>query len=88
MRGVHKRRYLMMGTICTLTAAEWAVIKARFKNQCVYCGAKDKPLTRDHIVPLSQGGHHTAKNVVPACRGCNSRKNAKPLLIQMLATSG
>jgi len=68
----------------TLTAEEWNVIKKRYKNRCVYCG-QEKPLTRDHIIPLSKGGYHTKDNIVPACLSCNSRKMDKPVLLQLLA---
>ncbi|MCK4625025.1 MAG: HNH endonuclease [Phycisphaerae bacterium] len=30
----------------------------------------------DHIVPISQGGHHTRKNVQLAHLGCNIQKRA------------
>jgi 5-methylcytosine-specific restriction endonuclease McrA len=60
------------------TAAQWAAMKAHYKFRCVYCGRKQKLLTMDHIQPLSQGGSHTLRNIVPACRPCNSRKNAGP----------
>lgn len=56
-----------------LTAADWLIIKKQFGFRCAYCGEK-KPLTRDHIIPLSKGGGHTLSNIVPACRSCNSKK--------------
>ena len=31
----------------------------------------------DHMIPLSKGGGHTIYNIVPACRSCNRKKNAK-----------
>ncbi|MBI2407503.1 MAG: HNH endonuclease [Gemmatimonadetes bacterium] len=46
---------------------------------CRYCG---EPLTAanrtlDHIIPLSRGGKHIRRNVVPCCRRCNSRKGQR-----------
>ncbi|MCB1748401.1 MAG: HNH endonuclease [Gammaproteobacteria bacterium] len=48
-------------------------------NLCMYCGREfpDYQLTRDHIVPLSQGGRDRWSNVVSACRGCNTRKGGR-----------
>lgn len=76
LRGVHKRRAHMM-VLATLTAAEWEAIKAAHNYACSYCRRTDRPLTRDHVIPLSKGGTHTAGNVIPACRSCNSRKGAR-----------
>jgi 5-methylcytosine-specific restriction enzyme A len=43
---------------------------------CYYCGQKfvKDGLTMDHLIPLSRGGRTTKKNVVVACKGCNSHK--------------
>lgn len=43
---------------------------------CMYCGGRfpASQLSRDHIRPLSQGGHDTWMNVVTACRRCNNAK--------------
>lgn len=59
-----------------LTIEQWREIKAAYGYRCVYCGKKSQRLTQDHIIPLSQGGSHTASNIVPACKPCNSRKQA------------
>jgi hypothetical protein len=67
----------------TLTGEEWAAIKKQFKNRCVYCG-EVKPLTMDHIIPLSKGGQHTKNNIIPACLSCNSAKRDRPVLLQLL----
>ena len=63
-----------------LTAAQWREIKLASNHKCVYCGKKFKNLTMDHITPISKGGNHTVSNVVPACRSCNSKKQAGPPL--------
>jgi 5-methylcytosine-specific restriction endonuclease McrA len=47
---------------------------ARDGFRCVYCGARARDLTLDHVTPRSQGGQHTWDNVVSACKICNHRK--------------
>ena len=57
------------------TAAQWKEMQAAYDHRCAYCGKRTKGhLTIDHITPLSKGGPHTASNIVPACRQCNSKK--------------
>lgn len=63
-----------------LTAAQWEEIKAHYGHRCVYCGRKMQRLTKDHIIPLINGGAHTASNIVPACLSCNSKKHDGPPL--------
>lgn len=41
--------------------------------KCQYCGTS-KDLTIDHVVPKSKRGRSTWKNMVTACKSCNSRK--------------
>ena len=41
---------------------------------CAYCGATDRPLQRDCVLPISRGGRYTLDNVVPACGSCNASK--------------
>lgn len=43
--------------------------------RCVYCGCEND-LTLDHIIPQSRGGSDDPRNLVTACRPCNSSKNA------------
>ncbi len=40
---------------------------------CQYCGTK-KDLTIDHVIPKAKGGKTVWKNIVTACRRCNSLK--------------
>lgn len=40
---------------------------------CQYCGTT-KDLTLDHVIPKAKGGKTTWKNLVTACKRCNSRK--------------
>lgn len=49
-----------------------------FDNACAYCGSRGKP-TADHVLALMFGGLDEPDNIVPACRSCNSSKNASPV---------
>lgn len=57
-------------------------IRARDGDRCRYCGCQVKwgnqrgpsGATYDHVIPLSQAGRNTFRNVVTSCRGCNARK--------------
>jgi 5-methylcytosine-specific restriction endonuclease McrA len=46
---------------------------------CLYCGQafNEYALTRDHVMPLSQGGRDIWSNVVSACKACNTRKGGR-----------
>lgn len=52
---------------------------ARDQNLCLYCGKSfsRQHLTRDHVIPVSQGGQDLWENVVCACTQCNSRKGGR-----------
>lgn len=61
------------------TVAEWKSVLRHFKRLCVYCGVKltTANISKDHVVPLKLLGSNSIRNIVPACRRCNSRKNTK-----------
>lgn len=42
--------------------------------RCQYCGASNRPLTIDHVVPKLRGGTDSWENLVCACDRCNNRK--------------
>lgn len=75
IRSVHLRRSKVKGRI------DWAAWerKCRSIGKCVLCGVTDKPLTIDHIIPISKGGTNDTRNLQPLCRSCNARKHAKIL---------
>ena len=61
------------------TNEEWQALKAFYNFKCLRCG-KQEPnikLTRDHVIPLTQGGTDSIDNVQPLCARCNSKKNYK-----------
>lgn len=87
VRKMERRRARKAGVISDLTQKEWEIIKAVYGYRCAYCGKKPKLLTKDHIIPLLKGGGHTANNIVPACKSCNSRKHiARPPNFQPILT--
>lgn len=72
----HRAR-IYAAAINDFTHAQWLAMQGHYDHRCVYCGKRRKgKLTQDHITPLSKGGNHTASNIVPACRSCNSKKQA------------
>ena len=66
-------------SIVDLTYEQWEEIKKAWNYRCAYCDKKTK-LTMDHLTPVSEGGNHTASNIVPACRSCNAKKGNKEIL--------
>lgn len=58
---------------------EWEAIKHNQDYTCLCCGRKEPEikLTRDHVLPLRQGGTNYAENIQGLCGECNSRKGAK-----------
>jgi 5-methylcytosine-specific restriction endonuclease McrA len=77
-----RHRALKAGAaIRDFTSAQWVAMQEHYGHRCVYCQKRCKgKLTQDHIVPLSKGGNHTAANIVPACRSCNSKKGPREVL--------
>jgi len=51
----------------------------RDRHFCAYCSQQlpSLRLTRDHIIPVSQGGRDIWMNVVTACRPCNQKKSGR-----------
>ena len=63
-----------------ITARQWNDVLTSTGGLCSYCNER-RPLTLDHIVPLSAGGQHDIENAVAACKSCNSAKNKTPLVL-------
>ena len=72
----NRRRARKAGNGGSHTLAQRLEKFSRLGNRCFYCG-KTGRLTVDHDVPLKRGGTDDISNVLPACRSCNSKKNAK-----------
>ncbi len=74
MAHLKARRYAReRGAKGSHTLAEWKELKLKHNFLCAICGEK-KPLTKDHIIPLSEGGTDYISNIQPLCRNCNSKK--------------
>ncbi|EFQ82763.1 hypothetical protein HMPREF0063_11972 [Aeromicrobium marinum DSM 15272] len=56
-----------------LTELQWDALVATWAG-CAYCGATDRALQKDCMLPISRGGRYTVTNVVPACGSCNASK--------------
>jgi hypothetical protein len=48
----------------------------RDQGRCVDCGSRER-LEFDHIIPVSEGGSNTARNIELRCESCNRRKGAR-----------
>jgi len=61
------------------TAMEWMNLKESYGNKCLKCGTPEleRPLTQDHVIPLSKGGSNDISNIQPLCRKCNGQKGVK-----------
>lgn len=62
------------------THQEWKETVIYFGGTCAYCGRtmrKGERLTKDHLVPVKEGGTTTQSNIVPCCTSCNSSKGAE-----------
>lgn len=68
-------RSARLGVEGVLTADEWEAVCKAHHDKCAKCNAA-KPLTIDHIRPLSKGGLNVIGNVQPLCADCNMAKGA------------
>lgn len=68
----HTRRSREKGKV---TPAQLERLFAKHAGVCFYC--PERATSVDHKIPLARGGKHHIRNLVPACRSCNSRKNTK-----------
>ena len=77
----NRRRYRArrFGAEGSHTEAEWLMLKEQYSCRCLSCGKPEveRPLTRDHVIPLSKGGNDAIDNIQPLCLPCNSRKGTK-----------
>jgi 5-methylcytosine-specific restriction endonuclease McrA len=73
-----KRRARKTGNGGWFTAKEWRDLKEKYNNKCLCCG-EEKPLSADHIIPISKGGTSNIDNIQPLCMSCNDSKGTKTI---------
>lgn len=55
----------------------WERMKKYFNDRCLCCGQKAFFLTKDHVLPKSQGGPTVLENLQPLCMACNLQKGVE-----------
>ena len=72
----NNRRAKKRGNGGSYTGEEFIALCNKYDNRCLDC-RKIKPLTADHVIPVSKGGTSNIDNIQPLCRSCNSKKQDK-----------
>jgi len=75
---LRRRARELNAPVIDFTPEQWQELLEEFDGKCAYCPAA--ATTQDHLTPLSRGGSHTASNIVPACKPCNSSKGTRTML--------
>lgn len=75
----NRRRARKLAAGGSHTEDEWQSLKAFYNCTCLCCGKREPEiqLTRDHVIPLTEGGSDSIDNVQPLCARCNSKKSNK-----------
>lgn len=73
-----KRRARILDSEGSFTPDEWTALCEKYGNICLCCKEK-KPLTIDHVIPLSKGGKNSIDNIQPLCLECNMYKHTKTI---------
>ena len=80
---IRKNRRMELERNGSVTLQELRDIVKRDESKCIYCGVKVNPHCTsslgdargfDHLIPLSNGGEHSAWNMAVCCMKCNTKK--------------
>jgi 5-methylcytosine-specific restriction endonuclease McrA len=63
------------GTLAGYEVREYLLEK--WGRRCAYCGATDRPLQVEHIVPRVRHGSNRVSNLTLACKDCNDTKGKR-----------
>ena len=79
VEATNRRRARKLAAGGSHTEEQWQSLKSFYNHKCLCCGKQEPEikLTRDHVLPLTQGGTDSIDNVQPLCARCNSKKNNK-----------
>ena len=72
-----RRRAKLTGCTQHISGIEIVALIEHYGNRCNRCGgwfSRYRTMTLDHIVPLSQGGNNTARNIQLLCWPCHMHK--------------
>ncbi len=70
---VSKRKARKLGGGGSHSDGAWRQLLELFGGKCLCCGRTEK-ITRDHVIPLSNGGSDNIENMQPMCLKCNKSK--------------
>lgn len=61
------------------TRQEWLDLLEKYGGKCAVCGGGcgEHSFHKDHIIPISRGGHDGISNIRPACFSCNCSKGGQ-----------
>ena len=65
------------GTLFEKEVMEYLLEK--WNHSCAYCGAKDTPFEKEHVIPKAHGGSNRISNLVLSCISCNRKKSILPI---------
>ena len=65
------------GTLFDYEVKEYLLEK--YNYSCVYCGVKNVPFEKEHVIPRSCGGSNRISNLVLSCHDCNQKKDNLPI---------
>ncbi len=82
----NNRKARIRGAGGTHTAVEWQALCEFYGNVCLCC-RRERPLARDHVIPVSKGGGSGIENLQPLCASCNSKKGDRAIDFRLRANN-